>query len=138
MRDARKPKRFGANAVSLVLAALLLAASIAFGLWLVNSSPRVDRSPTAAQLTSSATRESYGGDAYTGMQNAAADTENAVVEGTNAITDNASALVRAQQQGENALWNHLWKGLAVLIIVLAASNFIRVLQGCSRTGRQPI
>lgn len=37
----------------------------------------------AQELSSNAEHESFGGDAYTGIQNAAADTENAVVEAAN-------------------------------------------------------
>ena len=116
------------NLISLVLSALLLAATVAAGMWLISTAPGVPQSPTAQRLSSSAARSFYGGDAYTGIQNAAADTENSVVAAANASANHASTLQASQLDAEAAWWGHLWKGLSALIIVIAAGNFITTLQ----------
>ncbi len=127
---ARAPRRGPGlvNLLSLALASLLLAGSIAVGVWLVTSAPVAPSAPAAAELTREASRQSYGGDAYTGIQNAAADTEQSVVAGANSINGFARDLRVAEINAESSWWGHLWKGLAALIIVLASANFITVLQ----------
>ena len=124
-RQSRQPD---VNLIALVLAALLLAAAVVAGILLISTAPGAPQTPTAQNLSSSAVRSYYGGDAYTGMQNAAADTENAVVDAANASATHASALNASQLEAEAAWWGHLWKGLSVLIIVIAAGNFITSLQ----------
>ena len=118
------------NIVSLALATLLLAGSIAVGVWLVTAAPVGAVAPAARGIATEASRESYGGDAYTGIQNAAADTENSVVAGANSINKYARDMRVAELNTESAWWGHLWIGLAALLIVLASINFIAVLQRC--------
>lgn len=124
------------NLAALVLAALLLAASVAVAVWLINSAPEVPGTPDAQKVSSLAGRTSYGGDAYTGIQNAAADTENSVVAGTNSVTKYAGALQENQLAADAAWWGHLCKGLAALIVAIGAGNFITVLQRSGATRRQ--
>ena len=123
------------NVISLALATLLLAGSVVVGVWLVDSAPIAPRAPAAAELTSTASRANYGGDAYTGIQNAAADTEKSVVAGANSVNSYARDLRVAEINAESAWWGHLWKGLAALIIVLASANFVTVLQRCGSAQR---
>lgn len=114
--------------LSLALATLLLAGSIFVGVWLITSVPVGATAPAARGVAAEASRESYGGDAYTGIQNAVADTENAVVAGANSINKYARDMRVAELNTERAWWEHLSTGLAALIIVLASANFITVLQ----------
>jgi hypothetical protein len=125
---ARKSRGSAVNLVSLILAAVVLAGSLAVGVWLVKSAPTPAKTPDAHALVAQAAHSVYGGDAYTGIQNAAADTENAVVDGANSETQLASALQENQLAADAAWWGHLWKGLAALIVVIASCNFVVVLQ----------
>jgi hypothetical protein len=135
--DARRRRGSAVNLTSLILAALLLGASLAFGAWLIASAPEAPRAPYVLDLASLAERSSYGGDAYTGMQNAAADTENSLVAGTNKMIGLASALQENQLEADAAWWGHLSKGLAALVVAIAAGNFITVLQRFGTTRRRP-
>ena len=114
--------------ISLVLATLLLAAAVAVGVWLISAAPAAPLAPAAQKLSTSAARSYYGGDAYTGIQNAAADTENSVVAAANAAATHASTLQTSEFHAQAAWWGHLWKGLSALIIVIAAGNFVTALQ----------
>lgn len=124
------------NVLSLILATALLVASVLAGFWLIDSAPDAPRTPTASELSAVAAHEYYGGDAYTGIQNAAADTENAVVVGANELAELASELQETQLEADAAWWTHLWTALAALIVVIAAANFINVLQRC--VGQRPL
>jgi hypothetical protein len=63
---------------SLVVAALWLACSLAVGLWLMISSHSIASHDVGIGHLEGTNSASYGGDAYTGIQNAGADTANAV------------------------------------------------------------
>lgn len=74
-------------------------------------------------VTSEAERSVYGGDVYTGIQNAAADTEQAVVAGTNSLAVQAQGLADSSAGFNQALLNHIQQGLAVLIVGVGILNF---------------
>ena len=74
----------------------------------------------------SSERTSYGGDAYTGIQNAASDTEHAVVVGVNELATFQLALqqaIAAQDSQRSAdLEAHVQDGLGFLIIGIGVLN----------------
>lgn len=128
--DASEPSRHGGrlNWVSLILATLLLIASVGVGVWLIESAPDGARTAEANQLATHSDLVTYGGDAYTGIQNAAAYTEAAVVDEANTLSALASQLHKEQAAADTERWGHLWDGLAALIILIGAANFILALQ----------
>ena len=124
----RRPAASGVRArggvVSLCLASVLLVSALAFGFWLVKEAPDVSSgSVDHPGLSASGDYSAYGGDAYTGIQNAAVDTEVAVVDGANALADVAIALDTRREAAAAAQWRHLWFALSALLIALAAVNF---------------
>jgi len=84
------------------------------------------RVPTPS-LSASSEHLFYGGDAYTGIQNAASDTEHAVVHGVNQLAAFQLALQRAvaEQDSQRAATTHseTQKGLGFLIIGVGVLTF---------------
>ena len=120
--------------VSLVLASLWLIASIVVGAVLMLGGPTqpADSTTTLPNLTSSATKELYGGDAYTGIQNAAADTENAVVKGTNGLAQLQLSIAQSQAAADKGAAKNLEFGLGFLIIGVGVLTFTSALQRFGR------
>jgi hypothetical protein len=114
--------------VPLALAAFLLLSSVVAAAWLVKAAPTDTWNPSAEHLQAQSGHVAYGGDAYTGIQNAAADTEHAVVVGSNAVTDLVAAEHKDRSIADAERWAHLWKAIAVLMVLLAGANFVIVLQ----------
>ena len=133
---AQSRPRNALNAISLVLAALLLVASVVVGFWFIDAAPKQAGTAKAKQLTSNSEMVIYGGDAYTGIQNAAAETERSVVESANTLAALASAQHADQAVADAERWGHLWKALAALVIALGAANFTVALQRFAATRAQ--
>lgn len=121
-------RRRATPAGPVALAILVLVLAFAGTVWLVAAAPEPADGPRAEPLTAAADYAAYGGDAYTGIQNAAADTANAVVAGANAANELASALHEESAAADAAHWAHLYRGLAVLLVLLGLANLGRALQ----------
>lgn len=130
--------RTGAGAaawLSLALSAIALIAAVVVGVGFIKGSeadrPTITAAPPA--LTTTASHQFYGGDAYTGIQNAAADTAHAVVDGVNDL--GALQLRAAQQTAASAYASErrLMQGLGALLIALGVVNFTVAL---GRLGRR--
>src|SRR3954453_22365595 len=93
------------HAFLLVLASLWLIASVAAGVWLFTGtkSGAVHLRASRPTLTAQSTQASYGGDAYTGIQNAASDTEHAVVEGSNQLAGVSQDLANSSAEFNQTL-----------------------------------
>ncbi|MDQ1106323.1 hypothetical protein QE364_003178 [Nocardioides zeae] len=111
------------SAISLALAAVLLVGSLLAAKWVVEEAPG-GRASGYQDVASTSSYEFYGGDAYTGIQNTAADTEHTVANATNALGE----VARAQASAANDRWEHLWAALAILLVVIGAANFVLSLQ----------
>jgi hypothetical protein len=133
---AQSRPRKALNAVSLILAALLLVASVVVGFWLIDTAPKQAGTAKAKELTSKSEMSIYGGDAYTGIQNAAAETERSVVESANTLAALESAQHSKQAAADAERWGHLWKALAALVIAVGAANFTIALQRFAATRAQ--
>jgi hypothetical protein len=119
----------GTRTASLLLATLWLAVSIGAGIWMIASSPthkNVDVRVT--HLTASSEETEYGGDAYTGIQNAASDTEHAVVDGVNGLARMEFNLAQASMEQRHDDAAHLADGVGFLIIGIGVATFILTLQ----------
>src|SRR4051794_23196304 len=79
--DSRRRSRW-LRWIPLALAMLWLVASVIVGIGLMKDEPAKVSAPSVPTPALSATSEHslYGGDAYTGIQNAASDTEHSLVE----------------------------------------------------------
>jgi uncharacterized membrane protein YidH (DUF202 family) len=79
------------------------------------------------------------GDAYTGIQNAASDTEHAVVDGVNELGAFQLALQQAVAAQEARRSSHFQSqvqdGLGILIIGIGVLNFTVALTRFTRAGR---
>ncbi|QAY62448.1 hypothetical protein ET495_03345 [Xylanimonas allomyrinae] len=71
------------------------------------------------ELNTRSYRSAYGGDAYTGIQNAASDTEAAVVDGANRTAERLANVEESIVTGTNALG-------AQMISVTQQTNMIRL------------
>lgn len=137
---APRPARSPWTWVPLVLALLWSIPSVIVGVNLITDSPSptVSVQASAPNLSSNAEEIAYGGDAYTGIQNAAAETEKAVVDGFNQLGTFQLALQRsvAEQQARNAAASqaHVEDGLGWLLISLAVVN-LTVALGRMNSGR---
>lgn len=135
-----RPARSRWQWVPLVLALLWAIPSVVVGVNLITDTPSsaVSVGAAAPSLTSSSEELAYGGDAYTGIQNAAAETERAVVDGFNQLGSFELELQRsvAQQQAKRAAASqaHVEDGLGWLLISLAVLN-ITVAVGRLTSGR---
>ena len=74
----------------------------------------------------------YGGDAYTGIQNAAAKTERAVVDGFNAELTLQRSLAVAKWESDRQSSQRIQQGIGVLIICMGVLTL--VVAGTRRTG----
>jgi hypothetical protein len=112
----------------LLLAVAWLIPSVLVGLNLIQDKPNRAESisVTTPSLTASSDLVTYGGDAYTGIQNAAAYTEKAVVDGTNELAafqlDLAKAEAAADARRSASNQARLEDGLGFLIIGVAVVN----------------
>jgi hypothetical protein len=100
-------------------------ASIAAGSWLIVGAVEEPEPSGVAvpSLSVSSSEELYGGDAYTGIQNAAVATEQAVVEGMNEMFDLAVQLESSSSESSARHMSRLTIGLGVLIIGIGVLNF---------------
>jgi hypothetical protein len=117
--------RTGLRVFALALAGLWLIASVAAAASLytgVRTGP-VHLTASSPLVASKAERSMYGGDAYTGIQNAAADTEQAVVSGANGLATQAQELADSSAGFNQGMVNHLREGVAVLIVGVGILNF---------------
>ena len=112
----------------LLVAVAVLLGSLVGAVWLVAAAPEAVDGPTAKPIEASAEYSAYGGDAYTGIQNAAADTANAVVLGSNTTADLLSAIYDESAAADARRWAHLYRALAVLLVLLGVANVGRTLQ----------
>jgi hypothetical protein len=114
--------------IPLALAVLWLIASVIVGVQLMQHDPEEVSAldVTAPKLSASSEHVFYGGDAYTGIQNAAADTEHAVVDGVNQLGAFQLALQKAVADQENrqsaSVQTEMQKGLGFLIIGVGVLN----------------
>ncbi|MFT0763078.1 hypothetical protein VRY54_08480 [Actinomyces sp. F1_1611] len=120
-------------------AVVILALCLAAGAWIAFGSvaqPSLGPIPYQ-QLNQHTAMQAYGGDAYTGIQNAAADTANAVTNGVNSLnqTQVAAARAAADYQGEllAAQFAPLRYGVAVIIV---AAGLINLTVTLAFTGRR--
>ena len=123
-QQPRRDRQAQLNVASLVLSGLLLVCSLVAGGWLIRDVPEGVHGVGPGHARSQAQHIEYGGDAYTGIQNAAAETEQAVVEQTNTL----AGLAAAQVNEQTAEWNRLWTALGLLIMLLGGINFVVALQ----------
>ncbi|MFL6239073.1 MAG: hypothetical protein ACJ735_06235 [Actinomycetes bacterium] len=116
----------------LVLATVWLIASVGAGVWLFTSTKAdaVHLRATRPTLTAQSTHDSYGGDAYTGIQNTASDTEHAVVEGSNELAGVSQELADSSAEFNRTLAKRVQQGLGVLVIGVGLLNFTLALK-CS-------
>lgn len=127
--------------IALAVACVWLVASVVIGMEIMkgSSSASPSLSATMPQLTPSAKRMSYGGDAYTGIQNAAAETENSVIKSANGLAELAVDLENASADYNRGLVQDavspLAKGLGFLIIGVGVVNFTIALSRVSLPGR---
>jgi hypothetical protein len=107
-----------------VLAVLWLVAAGTGGGWLIASAPKdtVALRTSVPSLTAKSSHTLYGGDAYTGIQNAASDTEQSVVDGVNALGETAKALAVESAQRQQDLLSQIQIGLGMLIISAGLIN----------------
>jgi len=111
------------NARSVGLATVLLAAAVAAAIWLIVGAPDTG-GHDPSEIEPVAELGFYGGDAYTGIQNAAAYTEVAVAESGNALAE-----LNADIADDNAeQWKHLYNGLAALLVLVASANLTLALR----------
>jgi hypothetical protein len=111
--------------VALTLATLWLIASVIVGVQVIQAKPAevsALRVPTPS-LSASSEHLFYGGDAYTGIQNAASDTEHAVVQGVNQLAAFQLALQRADSRRARTTHSETQKGLGFLIIGVGVLTF---------------
>ncbi|TWG92637.1 hypothetical protein L615_000700000440 [Nocardioides sp. J9] len=120
VRGTASPSHTSAVAV----AVLVLVASLVSAVVLIAAAPSPSGSPDADLLSQEIDYGFYGGDAYTGIQNAAADTGNAVVAGGNATLELLTELDEASAER----WAHLYRGLAAMLVLAAVANLGRTLQ----------
>jgi hypothetical protein len=124
--------------VPVLLAVAWLVPSVMVGLHLIQDTPpaSVSLSATPPNLTASSELNSYGGDAYTGIQNAAAYTEKAVVDGVNGLATFQLDLQKelAAQDASRAADSqaHIEDGLGFLIIGVAVVYFTLAITRLSR------
>lgn len=136
----RKKKSQGqvAKYASLILSAIWLVAALSVGISLLIPVEMPDPSMKGAgdPLASISYRQAYGGDAYTGIQNAASDTENAVVRAGNALLENdrslANGIVVAQRQTVLRSATPIQRAAALLVIGSGITPFVLVLAILSR------
>jgi hypothetical protein len=125
--------------IPLALAMLWLIASVIVGLKLIQDEPDEVSALGVPTPTLSASSEHifYGGDAYTGIQNAASDTEHAVVEGVNQLAAFQLALQQAMAEQDSrrssSMQSEMQKGLGFLIIGLGVLNFTVALTRTSKS-----
>jgi hypothetical protein len=113
--------------VALVIAVIWLIVSVAAGAWLIKTAGTDDQvmSPAKApRLSATSALSAYGGDAYTGIQNAAADTEHSVVNGFNSLAAYQQALAQAKADSDLATSERLQQALGLLIIGLGVLTFV--------------
>lgn len=115
--------------IPLALAVLWLIGSVIAGVNLMLHDPIEDSAldVSTPSLSASSGQVSYGGDAYTGIQNAAANTESAVVDGVNELGTFELALQQAMDDQESrrsqSMQFELRNGLGFLIIGIGVLNF---------------
>jgi hypothetical protein len=115
--------------IPLALAMIWLFASVFVGVRLMQDEAAKVTAPSVPTpaLSPSSEHTLYGGDAYTGIQNAASDTEHSLVEGVNQLATFQLALQQAVAEQDNqrssSMRAEMQKGLGFLIIGLAVLNF---------------
>lgn len=126
-------RRSAARTLSLVLATVWLAVSVAVGVWLFTGvkTSAIQLNATKPNLSAQSANSAYGGDAYTGIQNAASDTEHAVVDSANGLSQFSQELAESSATLDRALSNRLQQGLGILIIGVGVLTFIVALSRTS-------
>jgi hypothetical protein len=122
--------------VAIAIASVWLVASLAVGFVVITGGQAGD--PVTAsppQLSSLTQQQFYGGDAYTGIQNAAADTQNAVVSGVNQLGEFQPELARSQAASAEAGARSIRLGLGFLVIGVGVAVFTSALQAYARSRR---
>lgn len=99
----------------LVIAALWLACSLAVGLWLMISSHTIASHDVSMRTIAETNAQAYGGDAYTGIQNATANTANAVK--ALARFDDANARIERRVSSRANI------GIGFIVISIGVVNF---------------
>lgn len=116
--------------IAMVLATGYMVASIVAGVGLMHPGQVRAASihTTEAELSSQSLRKAYGGDAYTGIQNAASDTENAVVRAANMLAASEREFieqgVNAQSDALVAMVSPIQTSLGFLIIASGVGPFL--------------
>ena len=131
----RSSSNGSARLAGVLIASVWLAISIGVGIWLIVATPggSTKFSVRSIHLTAASQQQSYGGDAYTGIQNAASDTEHAVVDGVNVMTDTQVALARSSAEQRHDIAAHIAVGLGALVIGVGVANFTQALRRSSVT-----
>lgn len=128
--DATRQRGSWLRWIPLTLATLWLIVSTIVGVKLIQSEPAEVSALNVPTPTLSASSDHvfYGGDAYTGIQNAASDTEHAVVEGVNELAKFQLALQRsvAEQDSKRSsnIQSEIQQGLGYIVIGLGVLTFI--------------
>lgn len=125
--------------VALALAAAWMVVAIVMGILIVQP-PDVSRARATSPETLSPTSfpMTYGGDAYTGIQNAASATENSVVASGNMVAETTAKATKSQtsdlQKLALAVGRPLQVGAATLTVGSGVGPFVIVLAVVARTG----
>lgn len=107
-------------AISLSAVWLLVCLAIGLSIMLPKDAALPTMPPAYAELMSNSSRTSYGGDAYTGIQNAASDTEKAVIAAANSAQMSSRAIEKWRADFEANALNYatspLRLGIGTLVI----------------------
>ncbi len=114
--------------VATVAAAAWLAVSAVIGAGMVSPDAQgsVPLSDHMVTISSTSYRQAYGGDAYTGIQNAASDTEHAVVAASNANVEALEAIGRALAVRQGVTSDSVTAATGWLLISIGVSTFLVV------------
>lgn len=116
--------------VPVLIAGGWLIASVVIGVGFIQEAPESAAAVTVEtpELSASSSYSFYGGDAYTGIQNAASDTEHAVVDGVNGLAEFQLALEQKLAAQEARRWaeseSRLHDALGFSIIGLGVLTFV--------------
>ncbi len=135
MTRGRSPRQRVAAWVTTVAATAWLAVSAVVGVGMVSpdSQGSVPLSDYMVTISSRSQHQAYGGDAYTGIQNAASDTEHAVVEASNANIKALEAIGRTIAVRQAAASDAITLAIGWLLISTGVSTFLVVFSLNSRT-----
>jgi hypothetical protein len=124
----------------LALAVLWLIMSVVVGLKLMQDNPEAVSAldVSTPQLATSSDHVVYGGDAYSGIQNAASDTEHAVVDGVNEMAKFQLQLQQAVATEDRQRWSLMQSkiedGFGYLVIGVGVLNLTVALTRLTKSG----